>query len=287
MDLSTLIKIAVGFINFVIAAFLIKNEFSKIKLKRKVSPNGIYIILLIVIMILTTVYTIIDGYDANKSSIQIQNMNNSLNTMTSELNVAKNDRDTILNNLVSSNVKLKEIQNKLDPFLSIALKKYPNTDTTEALRKLFNEIDKIKKDIVEVSLQAEFKPIIQSVKEQILTELRKSVTLQNSQFLINDWSGKPVNQLVAKEIGDIIRSSGLSSELQNSFGAQGGYIPPPIEINVEPDNVNAYTEFVRIFKPLFFDYQPKLRVKKGMGNILRVRIFGSPSFKMDGRIKYQ
>jgi hypothetical protein len=287
MDLSTLIKIVVGFLNFVIAAFLIKNEFSKIKLKGKISTDGIYIILLIVIMILTTVYTIIDGYDASKSNYQIQNLNNSLNSMTSELNIAKNDRNNILTNLVSSNVKLKEIQNKLDPFLSIALKKYPNTDTTEALGKLYDEIDKIKKDIVEVSLQAEFKPIAQQVKEQILSELKKSVTLRNIQFLINDWSGKPVNQLVAKEIGDIIKSSGLSTDIQNSFGAQGGYIPPPIEINVEPDNAEVYTEFVRIFKPLFFDYEPKLRAKKGMGNILRVRIFGSPSFKMDGRIKYQ
>jgi hypothetical protein len=92
--------------------------------------------------------------------------------------------------------------------------------------------------------------------------------------------------MVSKEINDIIIESGLSSRVKNVMGQQGGYIPPPIEINVDPINIQAFDEFVIAFEPLFYNYKPGLRAKKGMANTIRVRIFGTPTFKLDGRIKY-
>lgn len=287
MDLSTIIKIFVGLVNFIIAAFLIKSDFNEIKIKGRIPSNKIYLYLLVIVMLFTTVYTILDGYDANKSSNLIGTLKNDLNAVNSELKTAKKDREVMLFNLVSSGVKLKDIQDKLAPFSSLALKKYPDLDSTSALKKLYEEINKIKEDLVEVSLQSEFKSVSQKMKNDISSELKKSALLKNIKFILADWSGRPVNQLVSKEMGDIIKSAGLSCEIQNGFGSQGGYIPPPIEINVEVGNTNVYNEFIKIFKPLFFDYQPKLREKGGMGNDLRIRFFGSPSFKMDGRIKYQ
>jgi hypothetical protein len=286
MDLSTILKIIVGFLSFVISAFLIKSEWSDIKFKNKISSKNISIFLLILIMGITTWYTVLDGYNVSESNNKAIELNKTIDSISIELKFAKKDREDILSNLLSSNLKLKEIKNSLDPFLVLAIKKYPETDTIIALKRLYNEMNEMKKDIVEISLQSEFKKIEQSLSDQIISDLKKSVNLKECKIVISDWTGSTINQQVAKEINDIFNMAGVSSIIENSFGMQGGYIPSPIEINVDPDNIEASDEFIKIFKTFFYDYQPKPRPKKGMGLTIRIRIFGNPSFKMDGRIKY-
>ena len=285
--MSTILKIFVGFLNFIVAALLIRNALITIKVKGKILSNKIYITILVVVLIASSIYTIIDGYDAGRSNDEISNLQKKIDTLNIELKIARSDRDEILSSTVSSNVKLIELQNSLNPFLILALEKYPGIDTTLALSKLYKEIDQIKINVHEVSLQSEFKPINTQSRSQIISNLRKSETLKNVQFMICDWSGRLANKLIANEISDIIKEAGLPCQVKNMFGMQGGYIVPPVEINVDPNNIKAYNEFVQVFEPLFYEYTPKRRSKGGYGNLLRVRIFGSPTFKLDGRIKYQ
>jgi hypothetical protein len=122
MDLSTILKIIVGFLSFVIAAFLIKSELNDFKLKNKISSKNINISLLILIMGITTWYTVLDGYNASESNNQAVELNKTIDSISIELKVAKKDRGDILSNLISSNLKLKEIKNTLDPFLVLAIK---------------------------------------------------------------------------------------------------------------------------------------------------------------------
>jgi|GEM_PF-6749319 len=208
-------------------------------------------------------------------------------TIKNELSDTIHERDNINSKLDFANGKLKVISEQIKPFLILATKKYPRIDSTVALKKLYNEIEIVKKQVHQVSIQDTFLPLESDIKTTLVKDLQFSQLLKNTSVLIEDWTGINTNRQFVQELVDILKEAGISASKIEAMGIQGGYSPPPIEINVIPENRALFEEFIELTKMIFFDFKPQIRPKRDMpDNLIRLRIFGRPRFNEKGQVCY-
>lgn len=292
MEISTILKIVVAFLSFVISGFLIRHEFKRASAHGKLLGfEKAYVFVLGLIMVATSIYTVIDGYDAIKSQRMIESLQAGISEITVDLNLAKNEHNDLLKRLNDADTKLDNANAKLDefkPFIDLAVKRFGDKDTSSALQMLYGELESLKKNVKQVSIQFDYRQLSGDLRKKVVDNLKNCNLCRDVLFEIGDAAGRPANRQISRDLAKILESAGLNVQLNDMTLMQGAYIPPPIETNVNPASLDLEKQFIEAIGPIFSNFRPKLRMKNSMGTKrLRFLIYGTPKFDESGRISFE
>lgn len=148
--------------------------------KYKRAKNGLLIVIIIAILFSITI-VIIDDSNSKETINQLEKINSSLsesnkNSIKQE-QLAKEERAALENRIISLN-------EKLDPFLKVALEKYPNQNENVALQNLIKDFHDLERKTEHLNNREYFVKLDKSKYDSIVTELKTTQTYFNDSIAL-------------------------------------------------------------------------------------------------------
>ena len=219
----------------------------------------------------------------------LKKLPNEFNMLNAKLMEAKNERANL-------KVEINSLESKLDPFIKLALNKYPNISIEEALEKLAGEIEILKKQSAElakadkqIATQNIYRPLIDHLRGDIISRLKslgQKYKNYNILITVSYEAASRSRQLIAKDLTEILNSAKIVTKGPNSqqtfFSSKGE--PPKVRISCRAEDESLAQDLFNILKDFIkSDFAGKACKECEKGK-LTISIYGEPIFLPDGTL---
>jgi len=285
-----ILKLIASVLIFVIA--LVERFYNKEVSKRK-KVKRIFLTLLILSLLFSVVIIIIDDVENKNKHDYVVQRNDKLKTQidsliritqTSENNAT--DRDIILQS------KINELNDKLEPFVKLAIKKYPNMKIEDALSKLQLDLIETKK----LATRDIYKSLSSNLKESLITSLSDYVKNQKSIPVIKFYvqQGNQNRYQVVNDLIEILNKAGIKA----TIGAMGLFPQSGPQYGVEIHTNSQYVAFINKLLEIVkdgYNLNSGIAVRdseewKNEGKFpdgeIQLIVSGTPLFSEDGKVTF-
>lgn len=241
------------------------------KQARRILPT-----IIIAAIIFSVITVIIDDYNSS--------------TINKQLIEAKKERATLQGKVI-------ELESKLDPFIEIARRKYPNQLADVALDSLFNEIKRIEKNTKILGERTDhlytresFIKLDDSNRNAIVANLSavRAKLFSPIKFELIVESGSQIRYDFMVQMKELLTASGFDVEgIKRETNIWRG-TPPPILLYVNTSDEEITNSVFVVFNKILFRFIPAGKFSDANPKgIIKIHLFQTPLFYPDGSIYFK
>ena len=246
--------------------------------------RGLLVLLLIISTCATIAVVASDHRSSQKLEEQVSGLRMEAGTRES---AAKQERAVLQEEVV-------RLEQKLDPFLKVALARFPNLAPESALQRLSEEIDVLRERTMQLETATEsiarrdhYRPVDAAIRERVVGRLRSlGATGAGDGLAVSIYAdtGDRNRQLVAAEFAEILREAGFEVAGPSSGITFSEGVLPSIRFKYHPDDRKDVRAFAEALDGLFageVSGRPQESHERGK---LAISIYGTPMFAPDGSV---
>jgi hypothetical protein len=176
----------------------------------------------------------------------------------------------------------------MDPVERKAKQIYPELESSAAIAKLAKDLE----DTRNLATRAEFKPLTEKLKAQIVSRLkatREVLRPEQITFVISYEHGSLGRAKLAQELTSLMQEAGIRTR----FDGAGHFMVEPFEtpvrvlINLSGGGEKLYRATEQTISRLLTSGLVPLGYPAGATNEIRVQILGTPAFLPDGTVIFE
>lgn len=262
--------------------------------KRYKRTKIVFLIAIIIAMIFSGITIYIDHLNSLELNNEVSSLKN-IQIISDSLAINRESGAKLeRGNLEKQILKLQE---NLFPFINLALQKYPNKDSSEALKQFYQDIKQLKEKATQLEERTsylesrdEYKEIDRELKEKLVDELRYiQKTFDYIKFRIEVENGNIQRQKVAQEIKSIFVLSGFNDTKIQSQMSFGKGAPPSLVVKINKSDLAIAKLFFKSLKEYLFTNKTVITIDVNNNyekSLIVIQLNGNPLFEKNGKITF-